>query len=153
MEAEKVIEVLGRSRQINLKKREPLPKEEVYIVGASNEQYACMHYYYGLKYTDHWPEQNSFGGYIAPEGVEPKESAFGWTNTWWTMNVGYSKMNRDFCWVVKDYEDGKILADFLNQADYSDLDSSIKERQNEINRLQEEIHALKKIQEYGKADV
>ena len=69
------------------------------------------------------------------------------------MNVGYSMMNRDFCWVVKDYEDGKILANFLNQADYSNLDSSIQERQNEINRLQEEIHALKKIQEYGEANV
>ena len=125
MEAEKVIEVLGRSRQINLKKREPLPKEDVYIVGASNEHYACMHYYYGLKYTDHRPEQNSFGGYTTPEG-----------DSWWTMNVGFSKMNRDFCWVVKDYKDGKILADFLNQADYSDLDSSIQERQDEINRLQ-----------------
>ena len=76
MDTEKIIEVLNRSRRINLKEREPLPEGEAYIVGASNEHYDVIHYYYGLDYTNHDPEQNTFGGYVVKEGEEPIRSAF-----------------------------------------------------------------------------
>ena len=143
MDTEKIIEVLNRSRRINLKEREPLPEGEAYIVGASNEHYDVIHYYYGLEYTNHDPEQNTFGGYVVKEGEEPIRSAFGYSKTWWTMNYGYGKICRDWCWVVESFEDGDILAKFLNSLDKNlDIDATILGLKLEIQRLEEKIRDI-----------
>ena len=149
MDLKKVLEVLQRSRRINLKEREPLPQGEAYIVAeGGKDYYATTFFYHGLKYTDHRPENNSFGGYIVPEDYGgPYETAIGYINTWWTMNVGYSKMCRDYCWVVRDYEDGWVLSEFLNlnKQDPGNINAIICDKQMQVNQLNKEIEQLKEM--------
>ena len=63
------------------------------------------------------------------------------------MNVGYSKMCRDYCWVVRDYEDGYVLSEFLNlnKQDPGNINAIICDKQMKVNQLNKEIEQLKEM--------
>ena len=128
---------------INLKKHEPFPEGECYLVGLTNQNYGSDHYdvrhfMCGLKYTDHNSRLNTYGGYTS---IDKEGNPY----CWWTMNyVNNENLNKDYAFIVNSYEDGHILAKELNkcQGDFRNISMSIFQKYEKIEKIKNEIKDL-----------
>lgn len=137
--------IIDYMKVVNLKNKEELPQDLTYIVGLSNDRYEC-HHLKEMKYTDHDKRRNSYGG---------STEWTGW-GSWWTMNLCYdSDMNHDYMFIVDNWEDGELLAKFLNFVSFAnnggfglnflDINKAIKAKQEQVEKLQSEINLLKSV--------
>ena len=94
--------IIDSVKVLDLKKRQLFPDGDVYIVGAANKKYECFHLW-NVSYTIHNETHNTFGGYL-----DEKHDMF------WTLNTNHN-LNNDYAFIVNSYEDGEILAEFLNE--------------------------------------
>ena len=127
-------EIIKKCTLVDLRKREPLPKE-AYIVGMSNDYYVCRHFY-NMEHTTHMQDRNTYGGYSS-------ENERGW----WTMNYNFCNFRNEFMFIVPDRDNGEKLADLLNTIgnDWMNYIKAINTRKEEIEILQEEINVIKGI--------
>ena len=131
MNVERLIEIIQNSTLIDLRKREPLP-EEAWIVGKSNTQYECRHFY-NMGYREWNNRDNEYYGHHSPE-----------SSGIWTMNA-WGGARTEFMFIVPDEESGEDLAKLLNIIGDNWLDwlGAVQSRGNEIRRIQEEIEVIR----------
>lgn len=125
-------EIIKKCTLIDLRKREPLPKE-AYIVGMSNDYYDCRHFY-NMEHTTHMRDKNTYGGYTSED-----------ERCWWTMNHNFCDFRNEFMFIVPDRDSGEKLADLLNTIgnDWMNYIKAIDIRKEKIEKLQEEINVIK----------
>jgi hypothetical protein len=63
------------------------------------------------------------------------------------MNYNHANFRSEYMFIVKDYETGKRLAELLQLIgnDWLDIESAIKKRQKEIERINNEISLIENV--------
>lgn len=139
-----IVRILSTCKVINLKENEPFPKPEneddpIYVVGLSNANWGKDYYkcdsFYKIKYRS---TDGTWGGYTSIN----KDGDYQW---YWTMNdVFGDENNREYAYIVNNYDDGRKLAKFLDTIngyfDINHLNEIISRKQEKIKKLQEECN-------------
>ena len=137
-----LIDIIKGSKIVDLRKMEPLP-QEAYIVGMSNHNWSCEHLY-NMKHCELSRRNNEYGGQYGYKNKETGEVTY---HGWWTMNYNHANFRSEYMFIVKDYETGKRLAELLQLIgnDWLDIEGSIKKRQKEIERINNEITLIESV--------
>lgn len=120
--------ILNESKVIDIESREPFPEGKLIVVGIGNRNYEC-HVLYDMQYTTH--AKLTYGGYQSKDHNE--------NFPWWTMNYTNSdKYDKTKCYIVKNYDDGCMLAKFFNfVGGLENLEKTIQEKEDELAYLHE----------------